>query len=162
LDMNRRIYGTGLLVALVTVCLYAYLVPLGTTRLDYEANRAGYDPFADSRVDCGDDHFERTTSMWRLPIGMRDVLGGAEMSSPGGPFNPGDVGDGPTRRFAMAAIGQTHILAAVEQGGVGYSVEVWAFKRDGSFHWVGNRVPGVIGGDPKMSLSQLLALTCKH
>ncbi len=102
--MNRQIVGIGLLVALVAMGLYACLVPLGTTRLDYKAGLADLDPIADPRVDCGDDHFEQTTSMWRLPIGMRDILGGAGMSGPGGPFNPGDVGDGPRRRFATAAI----------------------------------------------------------
>lgn len=160
-EMKRRVYGLGLLVAFVAMASYAYLVPFGGTRLDYESERADYDPSADYRVDCGDDKFELTSSLWRLPIGMRDVLGGAELSGAEGAFNPSDAGGGSDRRFGLAAVGRSRIFAAVEQGGVGYGVEIWAFRRKDFLHWVGNRVPGGGAGTVPKSLAQFLALTCK-
>ena len=157
--MNRHPYGTGLLVAVVAVAIYTYLVPFGSTRRDYAS--AFDEPLADDRVECGDESFALTTSPWRLPNGMRDVLGGSEMSSPGGPFNAGDVGDGPRSRFGVAALGRRHIFVAVEHGGIGYGVGFWAFKRDDFFHWVGHPMQMPHAGQVPQSLPQLLALTCK-
>ncbi|MFL6626104.1 MAG: hypothetical protein ACJ8G1_06635 [Vitreoscilla sp.] len=156
--------GSGLLVGVVGLAVYVCLVPIGSTRLDYESSRVEYDPMvppASYRVDCGDDGFSFTRSPWRLPTGMREALGGAGMSSPGGPFNATDVGGGPSSRFVMAALGRQHILVAVEQGGVGYSVEIWAFRRKDFFHWVGDRTL-IFGGDTQMSPSQFIALACKR
>jgi hypothetical protein len=161
--MKTRSIGYGLLIGLMSLAMYVCLVPFGSTSVDYDLGRVEYDPMvplASFRVDCGDDDFSFTTSQWRLPIGMRELLGGADMSSPGGPFNATDVGGGPSRRFVMAALGRRHILTAIEHGGVGYGVEVWSFRRKDFFHWVGNKTL-VLGGHADMSPSQFIALTCK-
>ncbi len=161
--MKQRSYGVGLFATLVALAIYAYLVPFGSTRLDYISafDESPFDvPPADHRVDCGSDNFDLTTSVWRLPNGMRDILGGSEMSSAGGPFNPSDVGDGPRLRFGAAAVVRNHIFVTVEYGGIGYGVGIWAFKRKDFFHWVGH--PIAHAGDVPKSLSEFLKLTCKR
>ena len=136
-DAKQRPYAIALVSTLVLAASYSYLVTFGSTRLDYESEGDSYDPQADYRVDCENDDFSQTTSFWRLPNGMRDVLGGSDMSSPGGSFESSDVGDGPRRRFVMAAVGQGHIFAAVEQGGVGYGVEIGHFGAETFFSGLG-------------------------
>lgn len=62
----------------------------------------------------------------------------------------------PFRRFAGAALGEDRIFAAVEHGGIAYSVEYWNFLRKGST-WSGNqRWSGGVPG----SLPALLSVTC--
>lgn len=53
-------------------------------------------------------------------------------------FNRTDVVlvDGlPWRRFGLAAVSANRIYAAIEHGGMGYSVELWAFEPDGKGGW---------------------------
>jgi len=47
-----------------------------------------------------------------------------------GDINSTDVGAGPHRRFALAAVSPTRILVAVEHGGRGYFVELWEFEQN--------------------------------
>lgn len=160
--MRRCAYGFGLFAGVIALSIYACMVPFGVTKLDSEAAHEGYDPLADYRVDCRNDEYQITNSLWMLPFGMRGILSGTEeMSSTGGPFNDSDVGLGPHLRFVEAAVGRSHIIAAVEHGGEGYGVDVWAFKRDDYLHWTGHRLVGVMG-DVRMTLPQLIALTCKE
>ncbi len=101
--------------------------------------------------------------MAALPETIRMTLANApheshEISDAGGEFNAGDVGGGPSRRLAVEAIGVNHVFVALEQGGIGYSVEVWAFTQ-GAQGWVGNMQAVVF--KPPQSLNELVGIVCK-
>ena len=143
---------------------YAY-VPVGTTVLDSKAYETYHeDPFLpNQRIDCAADDFVATNFMWRLPSGMPDVMGASSIGWHWGGFNPGDVIDndsGPSRRFAMAAIGQHQVIAAVERGGMAYGVEIWSFERTGLFRWSGWQTH-VMNAHVPASTADLVAQVCK-
>ncbi len=118
---------------------------------------------ADDRIACAPDTYVEAKSLAALPETIRMTLANAphkshEISDAGGEFNAGDVGGGPYRRLAVAATGLNHVFVALEQGGRGYSVEVWAFTPGGQ-GWVGNIQTVVI--KPPQSSNELVGIVCK-
>ena len=164
--MNRRPYLIALSLVVLALTAYASLVPLGSTKLENRGLDDDLpDPLADRRLDCRGENFAATASLWRLPYGMVGAISGNRpISSPGGPFESGDVvgpDDAPRQRFELAAVDDRRIFVAVEYGGVGVGTGVWVFERKGFFHWVGSSRPAFGTGGALTSLPQLLALTCK-
>ncbi|WP_092360220.1 hypothetical protein [Collimonas sp. OK242] len=80
----------------------------------------------------------------------RDV----EIASRGEWFNPGDVGEGPHRRFAIAGLNADCAIVAIEHGGRGYSVEIFIFEHK-DWGWLGRR-DGVMWAVPE-TLEDLVA-----
>jgi len=118
---------------------------------------------ADDRIACAPDFYIEAKSMADLPDMIRTALTNAphksrEISDASGPFNAGDVGGGPYRRLAVGAIGLNHVFAALEQGGTGYSVEVWSFMM-GADGWSGELQAIVF--KPPSSSSELIGMVCK-
>jgi hypothetical protein len=88
--------------------------------------------FASSQEPC-ERRWLRVETFESLPSEARSQMmeGGAfsgDISPAGGPFNAGDVGGGPWRRFLYGATYEGNLLVAVEHGGRGYFVERWQFK----------------------------------
>src|SRR5271154_1576591 len=84
------------------------------------------------KSDCTGIKFTEARSLGDLPIEVIKLLArqdSSEMSDRGGKFNAGDVGGGPFRRFALAAVSKNRILIAIEHGGRGYRVELWGVER---------------------------------
>ena len=118
---------------------------------------------ADDRISCAPDAYVEAKSLAALPETIRMTLANVphkshEISDAGGEFNAGDVGGGPYRRLAVAATGLNHVFVALEQGGTGYSVDVWAFTQ-GAQGWVGNMQTVVF--KPPQSSTELLGIVCK-
>ncbi len=118
---------------------------------------------ADDRIDCAPDAYIEAKSLAALPETIRVALADAphkshEISDAGGEFNAGDVGGGPYRRLAVEAIGANHVFVALEQGGIGYSVEVWAFTQ-GAQGWVGH-MQTVVFKSPHSS-NELVGIVCR-
>ena len=118
---------------------------------------------AGDRISCAPDAYVEAKSLAALPEMIRMALANAphkthEISDAGGEFNAGDVGGGPYRRIAVAATGLNHVFVALEQGGSGYSVEVWAFTQ-GAQGWVGNMQTVVF--KPPQSSNELVGIVCK-
>jgi hypothetical protein len=118
---------------------------------------------ADDRIACAPDTYLEARSLASLPDGVHATLVHAphkpqEISDRGGPFNAGDFGGGPFRRFALAAIGLNQLVVAVEDGGIAYWVEVWRFQR-GATGWVGQQDRSV--STVPTSAKNLIGLVCK-
>jgi hypothetical protein len=122
-----------------------------------------FDASADDRIACPKDFYVEAKTLSALPEAVRLTLTYAphesgEISDADGPFNAGDVGGGPHRRLALAAIGLNQVVVALERGGVGYSVEVWMFTQSAD-GWVGRRQAVVTEG-PR-SLKLLVDIVCR-
>jgi hypothetical protein len=118
---------------------------------------------ADDRIACPVDTYVEATTMTALPAPVRIMLsrsgrGFIEVSDRGGPFNPGDVGGGPFRRFAVAAMGISHLLVAMENGGLASNVEAWTFEL-GPEGWVGQRAAFL--RQAPASAKELIAGVCR-
>jgi hypothetical protein len=100
---------------------------------------------ADERIDCPADSFVEVTTLTALPDAVREQLThdgrgiAIDVSDRGGPFNPTDVGGGPYRRFAVAAMGTAHVLVAMENGGMASHIDAMSFQL-GAVGWIGERV----------------------
>ncbi|MCK9685557.1 hypothetical protein [Scleromatobacter humisilvae] len=118
---------------------------------------------ADDRLACAPDTYLELKSLASLPVEVRFALEhapreGGEISDRGGPFNMGDVGGGPFRRFVLAAMGTSQLIVSLEHGGYGYQVEAWTFTY-GPTGWVGLKTQPFIAM-PK-SARELVGLVCK-
>ena len=87
------------------------------------------------KANCAASAYSEAYLLSDLPAEVRvslqkDRFGLDELSDKGGDFNSTDVGAGPHRRFALAAVSPTRILVAVEHGGRGYFVELWEFEQN--------------------------------
>jgi hypothetical protein len=89
-------------------------------------------------------------SILALPAPVRTLLArnefnGApeEIADAGRKFNPTDYGGGPHRRFGIAGLNADCAMVAVEQGGIGYHVRLFVFRRDND-QWSGGPA-GYIG-----------------
>ena len=83
----------------------------------------------------------------KMPSGLKDLT--KDISDRNGPFNAGDVGGGPFKRFSMAAFSKECILVAIEYGGRGHGASLWYFVADGS-NWIqSERIPYI--GEPTPS-----------
>jgi hypothetical protein len=83
--------------------------------------------------------WEEAQSLRELPAGIQALLGvglgGRDgIADRGEGFNIGDVivDNTPQRRFALGIGNGTTTVVAVEQGGIGYSVQVLEFHQDGT------------------------------
>lgn len=83
--------------------------------------------------------WEEAQSLRELPAGIQALLGvglgGRDgIADRGESFNIGDVivDNTPQRRFALGIGNGTTTVVAVEQGGIGYSVQVLEFHQDGT------------------------------
>lgn len=102
--------------------------------------------FAAGKIDCSGISFSEARSLVELPGEVGALLGtgrrGSEgIADRGAKFNATDVildEQLPWRRFGLAAVSASCILVAVEHGGRGYSVELWAFARSGD-RWRGEQ-----------------------
>ena len=114
---------------------------------------------AAERVDCLGDTFELATSVAQLPAEVRAALSQSDPMADGGePFNSTDAIDQRLgRRFAAAAAGSRRVIAAVEEGGIGYHVAIWSFELDDS-HWTG--LPLWTTAAAPSSVMQLLPSAC--
>ena len=118
---------------------------------------------ADDRLACAPDTYLELKSLASLPVEVRFALEhapheGSELSDRGGPFNVGDVGGGPFRRFVLAAMGTSRLIVSLEHGGVGYGVEAWTFTH-GATGWVGQKTNPLIA--MPSSARDLVGLVCK-
>lgn len=118
---------------------------------------------ADDRIACPADTFVEATTLTALPAPVRIMLsrsgrGFTQVSDRGGPFNPGDIGGGPFRRFAVAAMGIDHLLVAMENGGLASNVEAWTFEL-GPEGWTGQRAAFL--RRPPASAKELIAAVCR-
>ena len=113
--------------------------------------------FADENIDCSGVSFSEAHSLAELPAEVGALLGKDRPGSGGiadrnGKFNltdalmPGEE-QLPFRRFSLAGVSANCILVAVEHGGRGYSVELWAFERN-SDHWYGKKRPNMFSVPP--------------
>ncbi len=114
------------------------------------------------RVNCGNEKFLSDGSFAALPNEIRDaVKQSGALADYGEPFNATDVrllgDDRPSRRFAFAAVGRNHSFVALEQGGIGYSVEIWSFQQSNG-HWIGG--PKWMAIEPPISLTEILFVAC--
>jgi hypothetical protein len=119
--------------------------------------------YADDLIACPADTYVEVTTLTALPEPVRVMLsrsgrGFIEVSDRGGPLNPGDVGGGPFRRFAVAAMGIDHLLVAMENGGNASNVEAWMFEL-GPQGWTGERATFL--RKPPASAKDLIAATCR-
>jgi hypothetical protein len=86
-----------------------------------------------------DAEWTEAHSLRELPAGVQVLLGVGLAPNEGGiadrgePFNPGDLTapNLPLRRFALAMVGSTRVLVALERGGHGYAVQTAEFRRRG-------------------------------
>lgn len=83
--------------------------------------------------------WEEAQSLRELPAGIQALLGvglggGDGIADQGDSFNAGDVvaDNSPMRRFVLGIVNGSTAVVAVEQGGIGYSVQVLEFHQDGS------------------------------
>ena len=94
------------------------------------------------RFDCGHESFASVVTLGTLPADVNlAIQRDGTLSDRDGKFRRGDlIGPGeeaiPTRRFVMAAIGRDRAYVAIEHGGLGYGIDVWAFGRKDS-RWKG-------------------------
>jgi hypothetical protein len=107
-----------------TVCLFLFVVVL-TTCADKGTRDAQW----------REEQFQEITSLSGLPISIQEALGvgraGFEgIADAGGAFNATDVvrENLPGRRFTIAGISNTHVLAAIERGGRGHYFEILLFE----------------------------------
>lgn len=136
----------------------------------FERVRAGFrsmqqgpprDPPA-ARVDCVGAPFKFGTSLKELPPEVLDILRhDGHVADHGEAFNATDVisENVSQRRLASAAVGEQRTFVAVEHGGMGYNVEVWAFERQAG-HWNGKQRWLVF--QPPATLPALLSTTCRQ
>ena len=132
-------------------------------RTEFRGMRQGppRDPPA-ARVDCAGTVFKFGTSLKELPPEVLNILKhDGRVADHGEAFNPTDVisENVPQRRLASAAVGEQRTFVAVEHGGIGYNVEVWAFERQAG-HWDGKQRWLVF--QPPATLPALLSTTCKQ
>jgi len=124
--------------------------------------------YAREKIDCSGLSFSETRSLVELPAEVGALMGKDHPGSGGiadrnGKFNLTDAlmhGEEqlPFRRFSLAAVSANCILVAVEHGGRGYSVELWAFERS-SDRWRGEQRQSIFS--VPRSLQELIAHASK-
>ena len=121
--------------------------------------------FATEQAPCEAGHFTEAKSLAELPQAVGELLGstlrGLEgIAERGARFNRTDVVNPelPMRRLSVAAVNQGCVVAAVERGGRGYSVEVWAFEHS-ERGWRGAQRSSL--GTPPGSMQELIAHASK-
>jgi hypothetical protein len=109
---------------------------------------------------CASTPLSEARSIWDLPEDVKallernEVSGGIdEIVDRGEKFNKGDVGGGPFRRFAIAGVSSTCVSVAVEHGGRGYNVRIFAFERNNA-QWQGGPIGYTF--EPPQSLTALI------
>jgi hypothetical protein len=139
-------------VALFVVALFSNVVPA----------------FAEEKIGCSSTSFSEVRSLEELPeeVGVllgKDHPGRGGIADRNGKFNLTDLlmpGEEqlPFRRFSLAAVSTNCILVAVEHGGRGYSVELWAFERSND-RWLGEQRKSIFS--VPRSLKELVAHASK-
>ena len=124
--------------------------------------------YADEKIDCSGVSFSEARSLAELPAEVgalmgKDRLGLGGIADRDGKFNVSDAlvpGEEqlPFRRFSLAAVSTNCILVAVEHGGIGYSVELWAFERSNN-RWRGEKRKSIFS--VPRSLQELIAHASK-
>lgn len=105
---------------------------------------------ATEKTKCSSITFSEAQSLVELPAEVGALLGADRLGSDGianrgAGFNATDVildKQLPSRRFSMAAVSAGCILVAIEHGGRGYYVELWAFERSDD-RWRGEQLQGI-------------------
>jgi hypothetical protein len=111
-------------------------------------------------IRCDARDLRAVPSLAALPPEIATILGRQDQDNGiadiGEKFNATDLHDGanpPNRRFGYAAASTSCAYVAVERGGRGYSVEVWAFQFDGE-RWRGELRSGKV---PRFTLPRSVA-----
>lgn len=124
--------------------------------------------YAEEKIDCSGIAFSEAHSLVELPEEVGALMGKDRPGSGGiadrnGKFNETDAlrpGEEqlPFRRFNLAAVSANCILVAVEHGGRGYFIELWAFEHNRN-QWRGEQRQNI--HKVPLSLQELVAHASK-
>jgi hypothetical protein len=81
---------------------------------------------------CYGTKFTEIERLSQLPSSIVGMLKG--VSDKDGEFNATDFGGGPNHRFIIGSVNRDVALIAVENGGIGYNIQLWTFLKNRD-HW---------------------------